>query len=339
MFSAKINLYKPFSRLVKKNQLLTLDVVYQGKPFVNVVSSNQNNYNLDTAYRGQPFVGTPNHYIKRSLIGTNHPDVENWLNTISLNNGSASSTTISALNTFCNSIDVAGLRQKFYRLNLFCGNNLNACLVPLYVNLWWNQPVLGSSIDQNFNFTTSDYNETGMNGGLLGNGSNKYLDTRLYSNLLPDLSSGGHLSVYAAGSFSSQIAIGIYNYTTPPFTITHESELQIGSTTTNAYINFGGGAESPSYTSPVFIVGNRSSNTSIICYANGVGGTSFTGLANSSNPALSFFVFARNLIGVPTAHFGQRLRSYSIGAGFTPQEITNYNSIMQTFQTSLNRNV
>jgi hypothetical protein len=64
MFSAKINLYKPFSRLVKKNQLLTLDVIYQGKPFVNVVSNNQNNYNLDVVYNGQPFVGTPNNYIK-----------------------------------------------------------------------------------------------------------------------------------------------------------------------------------------------------------------------------------------------------------------------------------
>lgn len=64
MFSAKINLYKPFSRLVKKNQLLTLDVIYQGKPFVNVVSNNQNNYNLNTVYNAQPFVGTPNNYIK-----------------------------------------------------------------------------------------------------------------------------------------------------------------------------------------------------------------------------------------------------------------------------------
>jgi hypothetical protein len=64
MFSAKINLYKPFSRLVNKNKLLTLDVVYKAQPFVNVVSSNQNTYNLDTTYKAQPFVATPNNYTK-----------------------------------------------------------------------------------------------------------------------------------------------------------------------------------------------------------------------------------------------------------------------------------
>jgi hypothetical protein len=339
MFSAKLNLYKPFSRLITKNRLLTLDVIYKAQPFVDVVSSNQDTYNLDTIYKSQPFIGIPNNYIKRpSLIGINHPDVETWLNTLSLSGGTASSSTISALNTFCNSIDSAGLRRKFYRLNLFCGDNLNSCLVPLYVSSWWNEKVQGFSIDKNFNFSSSDYVETGANGGLLGNGSTKYLDTKLFPSQLPNLSNGGHLSVYAAGSFSSQVAIGVYDYTNPPFVTTHESELLVGATTTNSYINSTTAGISPSYASPVFIIGNRSSNTDITGYANGSAGLSATTLANNANPSFSFFVFARNLIGSPSLHFGQRLRSYSIGGALTSTDITNYNTIMQTFQTALNRN-
>ncbi|NBX97498.1 hypothetical protein EBQ81_01360 [bacterium] len=64
MFSAKINLYKPFSRLINKNKLLKLDIIYKAQPFVNVVSSNQNTYNLNTVYKAQPFVGIPNNYTK-----------------------------------------------------------------------------------------------------------------------------------------------------------------------------------------------------------------------------------------------------------------------------------
>lgn len=64
MFSAKFNLLKTFSRLIKKQKLETLDIVYKGQPYCDVVSKNQNTYNLDTVYLGQPFIGTPNNYTK-----------------------------------------------------------------------------------------------------------------------------------------------------------------------------------------------------------------------------------------------------------------------------------
>lgn len=64
MFSAKFNLFKQFSRLIKKQKLETLDIVYKGQPFCNVVSKTQNTYSLDVVYYGQPFIGTPNNYIK-----------------------------------------------------------------------------------------------------------------------------------------------------------------------------------------------------------------------------------------------------------------------------------
>lgn len=57
MFSAKFNLLKPFSRLVKKQQLETLDYIYKAQPFCDIVSKNQETKNLDIVYKAQPYVG------------------------------------------------------------------------------------------------------------------------------------------------------------------------------------------------------------------------------------------------------------------------------------------
>jgi hypothetical protein len=145
--------------------------------------------------------------------------------------------------------------------------------------------------------------------------------------------------VYAAGTFSSQIAIGVYTFTNPPFVITHESEIQTGPTTAGVFINSAlAGPVTPTYTSPVFVVASRTSSTNIVAYANGVGGTASTATASMTNPASPFLVFARNLNGTATAHFGQRLRAYSIGEGMTGPQVSAFNTAMQAFQTALSRN-
>jgi hypothetical protein len=58
MFSAKFNFFKQLiSKLFNKNQLQTLDVAYNGQPFVNIVSQSQDTSTLDIVYNGQPFYG------------------------------------------------------------------------------------------------------------------------------------------------------------------------------------------------------------------------------------------------------------------------------------------
>jgi hypothetical protein len=57
MFSTKFNFLKRSSKLPNKTKLQTLDYIYKGQPFVNVVSQNQNTYTLDFIYKGEPFTG------------------------------------------------------------------------------------------------------------------------------------------------------------------------------------------------------------------------------------------------------------------------------------------
>lgn len=64
-------------------------------------------------------------------------DAQDWINRVYMQGGSVSRATADIVNTFCNSIDAAGLRDRFYRLNLFCGNSdgaVAAARVPLYRN-------------------------------------------------------------------------------------------------------------------------------------------------------------------------------------------------------------
>jgi hypothetical protein len=59
---------------------------------------------------------------------------------------------------FCSAIASAGIRDRFYRLNLFCGSNLNAALVPLYLTP-------DKTVTNLFQFGTDQTNAAWLPGG------------------------------------------------------------------------------------------------------------------------------------------------------------------------------
>ena len=102
--------------------------------------------------------------IRKSLLET---PVVNWIKTIQASGGSAPSfQTISAVNTFHRQLRNTSFYSKMKSVNCFVPDNLTACLVPLI-------STLGNSAWTNFNFVSGDL----TTGGLLGNGSSKYLNT------------------------------------------------------------------------------------------------------------------------------------------------------------------
>ena len=88
-------------------------------------------------------------------------DAQDWVNRVYANGGTVSSATANAVNMFCNAIDAAGIRDRFYRLNLFCGTGLPACLVPLYRGASLGGTQYGNTTDTNQNFVGGDYSESG----------------------------------------------------------------------------------------------------------------------------------------------------------------------------------
>jgi hypothetical protein len=85
-----------------------------------------------------------------------HPEAQVWRARVLANGGTFKASTLAAVSRFCFAIDAAGIRDRFYRLNLFCGDNLQACLVPLYRGPTSGGTQYGTPTDINVNFVNAD---------------------------------------------------------------------------------------------------------------------------------------------------------------------------------------
>ena len=126
-----------------------------------------------------------------------HPEAAAWRAAVIANGGSVSRSTVNAVSKFCNAIVAAGIRSKFLRLNLVCGNNLAAARTPLYRGASSTGTQYGSSADTNIGpFTSADYSEAT---GLQGDSSSKALDCTITIETFKTFGAdfdNVHLSVY-----------------------------------------------------------------------------------------------------------------------------------------------
>jgi len=116
-----------------------------------------------------------------------HPDARDWRDRVVTNGGTVSAATLNAVSVFCAAASSGGWRDRFLRLNLFCGtsdSSLFAVRTPLVRGQSLAGTQFGNTMDTNNSFVQGDYAETGSSGGLLGNTSTKYLQTGLAVNAL-----------------------------------------------------------------------------------------------------------------------------------------------------------
>jgi hypothetical protein len=271
---------------------------------------------------------------------TIHPEAAAWANRVRANGGSVSGLTLNAVSRFCASIAAAGIRDRFYRLNLFCGTGLTACLVPLYRGQSLGGTQFGGTTDTNTGpFVSGDYAETGASGGLDGDGVGKWLETGLTYDAM-GVPATGHLSVFKqATTWDQRELIGAndsddlyYLQTRLPFAGVYAINAVVGRST---FINLATISTGASH-----LVASRTSATSLVVYENASQVAVNTTSATPGTCSHQFLVFNRNSNGtagvVPWPH---RLMGYSIGLGMTATQVSAYNSAMQAFQTALSRNV
>jgi hypothetical protein len=266
---------------------------------------------------------------------TAHPEAADWRTRVIANGGTVSASTFAAVETFCRSIDAAGLRSLLWRVSPMAGGNLSAALVPLYRS---NTPLglQGNATDTNSNFVSTDYTETS---GLIGNGSSKTLDTGLPQNF----STNRHIGVvpytngtvafrYFAGARSSGFAgltamyignpvtrVGLYNYN-------------------DAGNAAGGGGEADIVLRRLAV---SVSDTTIPfsgarTYSNAVSGNA--GAAQSTTNATTIALFAiKQDGGTFNSPSNARLSGYTIGGAMTEAQVATYNGIWTTLLTALGR--
>jgi hypothetical protein len=267
-----------------------------------------------------------------------HAEASAWESRVRANGGTVSPETLQAVSDFCTAIDAAGIRNKLYRVNLFCGDNLRACLVPLYTSpSAGSAPVGGYAVDLNTGFIGSDYLEKGIGtGGLRGNGTAaKKLSTGLRPQDIVANSATGHYGMYI-----------------PPFSLpTFRVETPVSSFSGGTRIHFdyrngsgvigvkaawagnvtGSGIANPSG----LIVADRSSSTRFDQYQQGVSVANTTTAIGTIEPMPQYEIFSNQL----TNYTSNPLFGYTLGSSLTASEHVAYSAAWNTFQASLSRAV
>jgi hypothetical protein len=282
-----------------------------------------------------------------------HPEANAWRTAVVANGGSVSASTMRAVSKFCAEIDAAGLRDRFYRLSLMCGNsdaNLVAVRVPLYRGPTATGTQYGSAIDTNNAFQQADYAE---NSGLLGNGSTKWLTTGfvaassgLTSN--QNLHISAFIAAYTQGGGTSTALVNMARASPDPDNDRYRISVSANSTpTTEVSATLSQSAQFAqkqiAATNGAAIPGglwlaSRGSATDLRLY-NGASqeASSASSIGTFAPLSTEMSVFAVWNGVTASGHSLARIRGYSVGLNLTAQQVSDFNTAMTTFQTALGR--
>ena len=291
-------------------------------------------------------------------------DAQDWINRVYANGGSVSSSTAAAVNQFCNDIDygVGGvsIRDRFYRLNLFAGGTsgtavgLNSALVPLYRGQSLGGTQYGGTIDTNNGpFLPENYNDTGASGGLVGNGSSKWLNTGFLggaaglttnsvhlSAVWPTFTQAGNSNTFPVSMITPSAGerhwINVNSDSTPTTNVNAFLGQSGGNSAVNSISSTNGGVSIPGG----LWVASRVGLSDLRLYLGSTERASQTatiGSASLSSEALS--VFGRWNGTATSLFFGQRMMGYSVGLGMSSAQVSAYNAAMTAFNTAMSRNV
>jgi len=241
---------------------------------------------------------------------------------------------LAAVSRFCASIDSAGIRDRFFRMNLFCGD-FTAAFVPLYRGQSRSGTQLGNETDTNNNFVSGDYSLSGSAAGLQGNGSTKYLATGLAQTY------AGNNELHHALGFVPNTAAGYQCAIGGRYNVSNSIASEIRGANANfrcAVFSSGiaTNAYSPSAGRNLLLV-NHSSANSFDAYSRGTFlQTLSLGGYNAATTA-NFLVFAGDTNGTPSAYFSGSDDFYSIGLKFTASQVTAFHNAIDAFRTALGR--
>lgn len=244
---------------------------------------------------------------------------------VASNSGTINGSSLSAVDTFVLTLKGAGLWTKLLRCNLFVGDQLAACMVPLVVGA-------GGAVDTNVNFVSGDYTPTT---GLSGDGSTKYINTGLAIT-----TATGGLSAYVRTNLAAQAGyiMGV--------SANGGADLyRMGKAAAGTFDNFWGQSSTASKTetSPAgFYHGIRRGGTENKWYRGAVEqASSSTACTPAGQPTLPLFIFARNNVTAGVfLEGGVKLAGYAVDDGTMTagQEAAWYNA-WQALQVALGRSV
>lgn len=253
-------------------------------------------------------------------------DAAAWGAAVVANGGTYSAATLAAVSAFCISAKASNYWSKLNRINLFCGDQLAAALVPLKVGG-------GSATETNVNFVSGDYTEAT---GLTGNGSTKYLRT----GLIPSVSLTLGDQHWAAYNRSSATSGATASVVMGAFDAVNRIEIDLPYTDGLAYVQITGATLfSVNPAEPYgFMLATRTAPTASVLYRNAVS-IATNAAVSTALPTVEAYVFGMNNNGAVAFPGAAPCGGYSVGLGLTAADVAAYNTHMEAFQDALGRGV
>ena len=145
-----------------------------------------------------------NKSLKRGNFFASDSEVWTWANErVDNNGGTVTQSQVHAVNNWMTNVkSVYGMRESIQRCNLFVGEDLSAALTPIIIDH-------GYSVDQNANFSSSDYTSLGEFAGLKTSGS-KWLGTGVMASQFSKNGEDWHMSFRSPSPIDSTVeSIGL----------------------------------------------------------------------------------------------------------------------------------
>lgn len=241
-----------------------------------------------------------------------------WQSRVVNNGGSVSFGTLLAVNDFVK--DVASIRSKLVRVNLFCGDQLAAAQIPLFFNASGSIIPDGKTKDSLINVVAGDYTEaTGLQFG-----ATKVLHTGLIPNANSTIGQNDvHCSVVVANNAQASLgdiytgtALLLYSRYTD-----NKMYYRVNASTDDGAV--------ASTNSIGFWLISRLNGTNEYAYKNG--SEVHAGVKASVSESSTQFILATGM--------NRLFRGYTIGAGLTAGEVSLLNTAIEKFNDALSRGV
>lgn len=283
---------------------------------------------------------------------TLHPEAASWASRVVANGGTVSGTTLSAVDKFCKAIASAGIRDRFYRLNLFCGTGLNAALVPLYRGPSLGGTQYGNATDTNLgspSFLPTDYSESNglqamtaaqaagataatkhLNCGAVFAGLASHADSHLAADI----------KLHTGATYAQMPIIQVFADSVPAESYFSQHRLSLTSARTLEHIS--GGTAQINRTSLAegvrhFVLSSRTDISTHAAYLNGGSAIAGGSIASRSvNTAAELAPFA-NWNNGSSPSYRHIMSAYSFGRGFSPAEAAAYSDAMAAFKVAMGR--
>jgi hypothetical protein len=190
---------------------------------------------------------------------------------------------------------------------------------------------------------TSTFNGgfTYSSSGVTPNGTNGYIDTNFNCNTELTLHSN-NISIYSRTNVKENSSdYGSYTNSLSVMGLNIRYDDSVNGTFYGASQREGGGTDVivTNSNSQGFYILNRTSSTLFKVFKNNTTLGTNTVLNNGVYPNRNVFISALNYIGTASFFASRQIAFFSIGDGLTDTEASNFYTTVQTFQTTLSRNI